>query len=197
MATERGLKPSKKFANGTVHENGTGKFEILDRFLEDNIIMLKFKWLNGEFEGQVETNKEVNVNASIWKFKKVRGLVGKDKDEEVSNNEAFEEIKELLEEANEHREEVYRHMETQNNKAMEQQDTMIKMLNTMDKFIKEREDQINHMENLEERIARLDKQLHDSKIQIDRLVSLAETNAVIIDKLTSQYDIASKLIDKM
>lgn len=45
-----GLKSSKKFANGTIHENGSGKFEILDRFLENNIIMLKYKWINGENE---------------------------------------------------------------------------------------------------------------------------------------------------
>ncbi|MBS4214911.1 hypothetical protein [Neobacillus rhizophilus] len=67
-----GMKPSRKFANGTIHENGSGKFQILDRFLENNVIMLKYQWLDS---GEIEVNKEVNINASIWKFQKSHGLI--------------------------------------------------------------------------------------------------------------------------
>jgi chaperonin cofactor prefoldin len=82
-----GIKPSKKFANGTIHENGSGQFKILDRYLENNIIMLKYQWLSGENEGKTDVNKEINVNASIWKFKKVRGLVGNSQKNEGSHDE--------------------------------------------------------------------------------------------------------------
>lgn len=82
-----GIKPSKKYANGSIHENGSGQFKILDRYLENNIIMLKFQWLSGENEGKIDVNKELNVNASIWKFKKVRGLVGNSQKNEWSHDE--------------------------------------------------------------------------------------------------------------
>lgn len=92
-----GMKPSRKFANGTVHENGSGQFEIVDRFLEDGTIMLKYKWLNGEFEGQVDTNKEVNVNASIWKFQKVRGMTPSDR-EKKEDTDFMEEVRDAVQE---------------------------------------------------------------------------------------------------
>ena len=67
------MKESKKFTLGSIHENGAGKFEILDRYEEDGIVYLKYQYIDS---GEVITNKEVNVNASIWKFLKVRGLAG-------------------------------------------------------------------------------------------------------------------------
>jgi hypothetical protein len=70
-----GIQPSKKYAVGTVHENGTGKFTILDRYLDQNdgkTIMLKIQWLD---TGDIDVNKEVNINASIWKFQKRHGLL--------------------------------------------------------------------------------------------------------------------------
>lgn len=71
-----GLKESKKYAIGSQHENGGGKFEIVDRWYEEetNTIMLKYKYID---DGRIETNKEANVNASEWKWRKVRGLAGK------------------------------------------------------------------------------------------------------------------------
>lgn len=70
-----GLKESKKYAIGSIHENGGGKFEILERWYDEdsNTVMLKYKYE----DGKIETNKEVNVNASEWKWRKVRGLAGK------------------------------------------------------------------------------------------------------------------------
>ncbi|WP_097027489.1 hypothetical protein [Clostridium peptidivorans] len=71
-----GLKESKKYAIGSIHENGGGKFEITDRWFDEetDTIMLKYKFLEG---GKVEVNKEANVTASEWKWRKVRGLAGK------------------------------------------------------------------------------------------------------------------------
>lgn len=72
----KGLKESKKWSVGSIHENGGGKFEILERWFDEdtNSIMLKYKFLEN---GRVEENKEDNVNSSEWKWKKVRGLTGK------------------------------------------------------------------------------------------------------------------------
>lgn len=69
-----GLKESKKYAIGSTHENGGGKFEIIDRWFDDktDTIMLKYKFE----DGKVEENKEANVNASEWKWRKVRGKAG-------------------------------------------------------------------------------------------------------------------------
>lgn len=68
-----GLKESKKYAIGSIHENGGGKFEILRRWYEESndAIMLEYKFLE---DGRVESNKEVNVNASEWKWRRHRGL---------------------------------------------------------------------------------------------------------------------------
>jgi len=75
MAKVEGLRISRKYSNGTVHENGTGKLMVLDRYLnDDNEIMLKFQWMSGEKAGEVEENKEVNINASCHKFQVSRGI---------------------------------------------------------------------------------------------------------------------------
>lgn len=66
---------SRKFANGTVHENATGMFMIMDRYLgEDNKPWLKFQWLSGTKVNGIEENKEENVNATLHKFKTTRGI---------------------------------------------------------------------------------------------------------------------------
>lgn len=78
-----GLKESKKFAIGSVHENGGGKFEILKRWYDEKSenVMLEYKFLES---GKIEENKEVNVNASIWKWRRMRGLPTKLEDEGTS-----------------------------------------------------------------------------------------------------------------
>lgn len=78
------MKQSKKFAIGTIHENGGGKFEILDRYKENDTTILKYRFLD---TGKIETNKEININASIWKFLKVRGLTQKQLEEKLAEKE--------------------------------------------------------------------------------------------------------------
>lgn len=69
------LRVSRKYATGTIHETATGKFVILDRFKnEEGEITLEFQWLSGEYEGKVDHNKEVNINATIHKFQVSRGI---------------------------------------------------------------------------------------------------------------------------
>jgi hypothetical protein len=69
MANRKGLGKSKKFANGSIHENGTGRFMILNRYEgEDGQPWLEFEWLSGDKEGTLDSNKEMNMNASIHKF---------------------------------------------------------------------------------------------------------------------------------
>lgn len=76
MANRKGLGVSKKYADGTIHENATGQFMVIDRFTEDddNIPMLEFQWLTGEKEGKTEVNKEANMAASIHKYQTSRGI---------------------------------------------------------------------------------------------------------------------------
>ncbi|MCQ6277382.1 hypothetical protein JMM81_21170 [Bacillus sp. V3B] len=142
--TVLGLKPSKKFANGTVHENGTGKFEILDRYLENNIIMLKYKWLTGEFEGKEEVNKEVNINSSIWKFKKVRGLTGKQQNEPSTTYANLDEVMEKLEEIQEFQQEnlseYMNYMEDIHNKVIEQSKELMTVFRKIDKVLAQIDD---------------------------------------------------------
>lgn len=94
--TKVGLGKSEKYKIGSVHENGTGMFEITDRFLDSNVPMLEYRWLNGDKEGKIEKNKEANVNASIWKFQKVRGLIPSSKKDVTSTSEIKDDIKILL-----------------------------------------------------------------------------------------------------
>jgi hypothetical protein len=71
------LGKSKKYANGSIHENATGQFQVVDRFLSnEGIVMLKIEWLTGEKAGQFEENREENINASIYKYEQSRGLLG-------------------------------------------------------------------------------------------------------------------------
>ena len=87
-----GLKDSKKYAIGSIYENGGGKFEISERWFDEetDTIMLKYKFIES---GKVETNKEVNVTASEWKWRKIRGLAGKKEaqhgEEEASISDKF------------------------------------------------------------------------------------------------------------
>jgi hypothetical protein len=75
MANRKGLGASKKFTKGTIHENASGRFMILDRFADEDgsTPMLEFQWLSNDKEGQTEINKEINVNSSIHKFQVSRG----------------------------------------------------------------------------------------------------------------------------
>ncbi|PEJ59052.1 hypothetical protein CN692_06120 [Bacillus sp. AFS002410] len=71
MIKNDGIKPSRKYATGTIHETASGKFKVLDRYLQDGVIMIKLQWLKSDI---IEENKEVNVSASIYKFQKNNGV---------------------------------------------------------------------------------------------------------------------------
>lgn len=102
MPNREGLGISRKFADGTVHENASGQFRILDRYLEDldgkQEIMLQFEWITGDNKGQIEVNKEKNINASIHKFKVSRGLPART-NFGVDTNEVMEKLDEVLDAA--------------------------------------------------------------------------------------------------
>jgi uncharacterized coiled-coil protein SlyX len=69
------LGKSRKYYTGATHENASGKFQILDRYLgDDEKPWLKFQWLSGDKEGEIEENKEENINASLYKFRVSRGM---------------------------------------------------------------------------------------------------------------------------
>lgn len=68
------LKESKKFAIGSQHKTAQGTIEILDRYLGDeNMVYLKYKELA---TGAVKKNKEVNVNAMIYKWSRSQAAKG-------------------------------------------------------------------------------------------------------------------------
>lgn len=193
-----GIKPSKKFANGSVHENGTGKFEILERFLENNVVMLKYRWLTGEFEGQEDTNKEVNVNASIWKFQKVRGLVGGDN--RINNlnpsnrNDMYENLIEKIEEI-----QAYQHEREEG--FMDNMENVhrgiTKTLEYLEDVMQSRKSTFDQLDRMQSEILHLTKSVEDKNQNISKLMELAKINQEQISHLTSQYDIATKLIEKM
>jgi hypothetical protein len=69
MANRKGLGESKKYSTGSIHENASGQFMIKDRYMDDNdVITLEIEWLSGDKTGEIESNKEVNISASIHKF---------------------------------------------------------------------------------------------------------------------------------
>ena len=41
LANREGLGVSRKYATGSVHESASGKFEITDRYKEDDLVMLE------------------------------------------------------------------------------------------------------------------------------------------------------------
>ncbi|PHB23111.1 hypothetical protein COE80_19555 [Bacillus pseudomycoides] len=62
---QRKIGKSKKYATGKIHETGGGRIEILDRFLEDDEIMLRYR--NLETNEEI-TNKEVNVSRLVYDY---------------------------------------------------------------------------------------------------------------------------------
>lgn len=71
------LRKSKKYAIGAEHETGGGRIRILDRFIKDGEIMLRYMNLDTR---QDVTNKEVNVNRLVYDYQQKKKV------------EAFEEI---------------------------------------------------------------------------------------------------------
>jgi len=121
--------------------------------------MLKFEWISGDKSGNIDENKEVNINASIHKFQLSRGMVipeDKPKTEPLSfkldhllklftdshvNNE---ELKESLEEFRGTVEEI--------NEKMERQETVIETLSKQISRHQELHEIIAHQQKLMEKL---------------------------------------------
>jgi len=73
------LRKSKKYAIGAEHETGGGRIRILDRFIQDGEIMLRYMNLDTR---QDVINKEVNVNRLVYDYQQKKKV------------EAFEDISE-------------------------------------------------------------------------------------------------------
>lgn len=70
------LRKSKKYAIGAEHETGGGRIRILDRFIQEGEIMLRYMNLDTR---QDVINKEVNVNRLVYDYqqkKKVEAFEG-------------------------------------------------------------------------------------------------------------------------
>jgi hypothetical protein len=93
MSNQDGIKPSRKFAKGVIHETASGKFMVLERFLKDTVLMIKIQWLD---TGVIEENKEVNLSASIYKFQKSRGLIDATDSQKSSDVVTLQDIKECI-----------------------------------------------------------------------------------------------------
>lgn len=70
------LGKTRKYFNGSTHEVASGKFKIVDRYLNYTTgkVYLKYEWISGDRKGIVESNKEENINASLYKFRQSRGI---------------------------------------------------------------------------------------------------------------------------
>jgi signal transduction histidine kinase len=190
-----GIKPSRKYANGTFHENASGRFQILDRFLgKDGIIYLKIQWVA---TGQIETNKEVNISASIWKYEKASGKVKPAEDKpplpEVTLSDILEKVETL---------EEYLHEAHENRKAYQE------LLKSMHEEIKDsaisigeltetKKGTTDFLKKLQEEVHDIREQLKDKNDTIERLLEMQRITQGQIAVLIQQNDIASKLIEKM
>jgi hypothetical protein len=100
MANRKGLGKSRKFFEGAVHENGTGKFVILNRYEgEDGRPWLEFEWQTGAKAGEIEQNSEMNINSSIHKFQINRKAAGEEvviKQGEATGGSVMERLEEAL-----------------------------------------------------------------------------------------------------
>lgn len=136
---QEGIKPSRKYANGTIHENASGRFTVLDRFLgKDGIIYMKIQWLS---TGKIETNKEVNISASIWKFDKAHGKVNPPEEQEPLPEITLQDLYEVVTENREFQEDrlnhFMEHMEQIHEKVVSQADTIEQLLRKLEIAFKE------------------------------------------------------------
>ncbi|WP_242225021.1 hypothetical protein [Bacillus cereus group sp. BfR-BA-01380] len=62
------LRKSRKYYVSSVHEIASVRLEILDRYIgEDKQVWLKYKMID---TGEISENREVNINSSIYKFRR-------------------------------------------------------------------------------------------------------------------------------
>lgn len=162
-----GIKPSKKYANGSIHEMGRGRFQILDRYLNTSgEIMLKIQWLK---DGQVEDRPEKNVSAAQWKWEKTNGYINATNDREPIPVVTPQENRELLVENSAKLEDIF-------------------------EFLKQAS--VERRENLEF-MQKMHLHIMEQKTIIEDLVATIKHNQERIDALVKQHDIVNKLIEKL
>lgn len=193
------LGKSKKYANGSVHENASGTFQIIDRYLSsEGIVMLKVEWLTGEKAGQQEENREENINASIYKYEQSRGLLGT-----IIENKEVVTMKDLQAELNEVKEELklvrgilLEHVEI---------DKTIKNVNSnLEKALQAQSNiMVDVVKQLSNNTKKIEEILEDGEKRDDNIKDLANTvdkNTNLIQTITSNLDIfqnQQRMMDKL
>lgn len=129
------LGKTRKYIKGSIHENASGQFMILDRYLgNDNKPWLKYQWLSGVNEGKIEENKEENTNASLYKFKVSRGIkdtIEMTAQEVITPNQIFQlvqEIHEIVTSFNDERRELVKRINDLEGELKEHNTLMDKLL---------------------------------------------------------------------
>lgn len=174
-------RKSKKFANGTVHENASGQFMIMDRYTKDDVIMLKFQWLTGAKAGKIEDNKESNINASIYKYQVSRGLL--DDEDEQSRNITPAEVYVVAEKCLD----ILRIYQEDRQKVLNDNKRMSEILEQQFKLIDEITQELRQNTEHIEKCYEL----------TNTIASSVEKNTLIINQIKGERDIVSRLVDKL
>lgn len=195
MANRKGLGVSKKYANGTVHETATGRFVVLDRFADEddekNIPMLEFQWLSGEREGKVETNREMNMAASIHKFQTSRGkptvwTESKMIDEEITFVEKIDLTFELCKKLEQHVEQDDLKMD----RITQTLEEVYGIKTYIDKAAESVKDNSNNvgsmMKSVFENVVSNTKQLEETILKVDSIFKVIEEQQATIKQLTEK-----------
>lgn len=177
---ETKLGKSKKFANGTIHENASGQFLILDRFLKNNVITLRFEWLTGEKAGTIEENKETNMNASIYKYQVSRGLIdGEEPVKTLTPTDVYEVAEKCLD--------ILRIYQQDRQLILKSNEQMALILEKQEKLIEQISRDLKHNTERMEKSAGL----------IANITATVEKNTLMITEIKGERDIVSKLVDKL
>jgi hypothetical protein len=193
------LGKSKKYANGSTHENASGSFQVLDRYLsQEGIVMLKIEWLTGDKAGQVEENREENINASIYKYEQSRGLLGN-----IDPNKEVVKMTDIYEELMENRrmldvltEEMHwrQNANKEYTKVMKDLTTQIKDIGDTQKIL------TTQLKTNSEAIIELTKVGSFNREMIKELGMMIEKNNTLIETVSSNVGLIQgqqKLIDKL
>lgn len=184
MANKRGLGTSRKFADGTQHENGTGKFEIINRYEgEDGKAWLEFQWLTGDRAGQIDRNSEANVNSAIHKFQITRRAAGKEVDAtwETSGPGSGGSVVDMIESVS--------IIVQQNNDLLVQNTDVLTKLSAFIMAYNDRQDGLKGI--IEKQMTIMD----GFRSEIDKMVAGSKLMAKQQDAMNKQQDTVNKLID--
>ncbi len=166
-----GMKPSRKYVIGSWHENGGGKFEILDRYWDEKESQ---PMLSYRYEGckDIQTNKEANINASIYKFQKVRGIT-KTAIEKHEMEDAFAKEVGIV------------------------TGKIDKLIDSIGKGMVEVQDMLETISNMREEIMTLHKMHLDQGKMIKEILDEITTQQKQIDHLMNNHAIIDKLVSKI